>query len=75
MRTYRWKLHLDDVEPHWLTGKRAAAVLGVNVTRLNALAARGFVPFAVHSDGTRMYRREQLEVVATARDARWSKFH
>ena len=44
LRVYRWKLHLDDVEPYWLTGKRAAAVLGVNVTRLNTLARRGFVP-------------------------------
>ncbi len=64
---YGWRAHLDDVEPYWLTGERAAGVLGVNVTRLNQLAARGFLPFETHADGTRLYRREQLEVVAQAR--------
>ncbi len=71
LQVYRWRQHLSDVEPYWLTAKRAAAVLHVNVSRLNALVTRGFVPFEVHTDGTRLYRREQLEVVATAREARW----
>lgn len=71
LRIYRWRQHLNDVDPYWLTGQRAAVVLGVNVTRLNQLVARGFVSFEVHADGTRLYRREQLAVVAKARDARW----
>ena len=71
LRTYRWRQHLSDVEPYWLTGQRAAGVLGVNVTRLNALARRGFIPYETHADGTRLYRREQLEVIAMAREARW----
>jgi hypothetical protein len=37
---------------------------GVNHTRLNQLAVRGFLPFEVHVDGTRLYRREQLKVGA-----------
>ncbi|MBA2560500.1 MAG: helix-turn-helix domain-containing protein [Propionibacteriales bacterium] len=39
LRTYRWRRHLDDAEPYWVTGRRAAEVLEVNVTRLNQLAA------------------------------------
>ena len=56
-----------------LLGDREASrgILGVNVARLGQLFAKGFVPFVVHVDGTRLYRREQLEVVANARDARW----
>ncbi len=71
MQVYRWRRHLDDVEGYWLTAGRAADVLAVNVTRLNQLVAADLLPYVVHSDGTRLYRRQQLEVVATARDARW----
>jgi len=71
MTVYRWRLHLDATKPYWITGKRAAAVLGVNEARLRVLAAKGFVPFATHLDGTRLYRREQLELVAQGRAARW----
>ncbi len=71
LQLFRWKRHLKDSDPYWVTGQRAADVLGVNVTRLNQLAARGFVPFATHADGTRLYRREQLEVVSYARATRW----
>jgi hypothetical protein len=52
---------------------RTKGILGVNHTRLNQLAVRGFLPFEMHADGTRLYRREQLEVVANARDARWAR--
>ena len=70
LELYDWR---KDRGPHsyWVVGKRAAEILGVNVSRLNQLATRGFLPFVMHSDGTRMYRRKQLEVVANARDARW----
>jgi hypothetical protein len=32
----------------------------VNRTRSNQLAVRGFLPFEVHLDGTRLHRREQF---------------
>lgn len=67
---YPWRDHLDDLAPYWVTAKRATRILGVNHTRLNQLAVRGFVPFEMHVDGVRLYRREQLEVVADAREAR-----
>jgi predicted site-specific integrase-resolvase len=70
-RSYDWRKRLHDDQSYWLTGQRAADVLGVNRARLNQLADRGFVPYVTHDDGTRLYRREQLEVVANARQARW----
>lgn len=71
VRTYKHWRHKNDPDSYWVTGRRAAAVLGANVSRLNQLATRGFLPFEVHADGTRMYRREQLLTVANARQARW----
>jgi len=71
---YRWRDHLGELDAYWITGQRAADVLGVNVARLNALAVKGFIPHETHADGTRLYRREQLEVVARARAARWYRF-
>ncbi len=68
---YRRTQHRDDVTPYWVTGKRAAELLGVNVSRLNQLAARDGAPYVVHADGTRLYRADQLRVVGNARAARW----
>lgn len=70
-RTYRYKLHIDDTDSYWVTNLRAADILGVSRPRLNQLAAAGLIPFEVHADGTRLYRREQLMTVANAREARW----
>jgi hypothetical protein len=68
---YEWRRHRDDLDPYWVPGNRAAGILGVNVTRLNQLAEREFLPFEIHADATRLYRHEQLAVVANARDSRW----
>jgi hypothetical protein len=73
-RVYQWRRHRHDLDPYWVTGARAAGILGINITRLNQLAVRGFVPFELHVDGTRLYRREQLAVVANARDVRWARY-
>lgn len=37
----------------------------MNVARLNQLANKGFLPFEVHADGTRLYRRRV--------SSRWSR--
>jgi len=71
LRTYLHWRHKNESESYWVTGRRAADVLGVNVARLNQLVAKGFLPYEVHADGTRMNRREQLATVANAREARW----
>lgn len=56
---------------YWVGATAAARILGVNVSRLNQLVAAGRVPFELHADGRRVYRREQLLTVANAREARW----
>jgi hypothetical protein len=63
---------LDDEDSYWVTARHAKGIPGVNHPRLNQLAVGGCVPFEVHVDGTRLYRREQLEVEANARDAPWA---
>ena len=71
LQTYRHHRHKGNQDSYWVTGQRAADILGVNVSRLNQLVARGFLPYKTHIDGTRMYRREQLMTVSNAREARW----
>ncbi len=39
MQVYRWRRHLDDADPYWLTAGRAADVLRIHVTRVNQLVA------------------------------------
>ncbi len=56
---------------YWVGATAAARILGVNVARLNQLVAAGRVPFEVHAEGHRMFRREQFLTVANARAARW----
>lgn len=63
---YAWRAHIDDASSYWVTGERAAAVLGVSRTRLNQLATARRVPFVRHQDGTRLYRRAQLELIASS---------
>ncbi len=41
------------------------------MARLNQLVAAERIPFEIHTDGRRIYRREQLLTVNNARDARW----
>jgi len=61
-----------DVESsYWVGATTAAELLGVGVARLDQLVVVERIPFAVHTDGRRIYRREQLLTVANARDGRW----
>lgn len=55
--------------PYWATTDEAATILGVSTTRVRQLVAAGRLPAVRH--GRRwVFRRDQLEVVANARDAR-----
>lgn len=63
---YAWRAHIDDASSYWVTGERAAAVLGDSRARLNQLATARRVPFVRHQDGTRLYRRAQLELIASS---------
>lgn len=54
----------------WLTGVQAAEILGVSHVRISQLADEGRIPVHVTRSGQRVYRKEQLEVVAHARATR-----
>jgi hypothetical protein len=58
---YPWRHHLHDPSSYWVTGARAAGGLGITIGRLNQLADAQRLPFVRHEDGTRLYRRAQLE--------------
>jgi hypothetical protein len=51
LQVYRWREHRDDVDPYWVTGTRAASILGVNVARLNQLTIRGCLPYETSPPG------------------------
>lgn len=63
---YSWRTHLGDASSYWVTGNHAAAVLGVSRARLSQLSAERRVPFVRHQDGTRLYRRAQLKLIASS---------
>ncbi len=54
----------DEESSYWVGATTAAELLGVGVARLNQLVAVERIPFEVHTDGRRIYRREQLLTVA-----------
>lgn len=66
---YRWRQHLGDSDPYWVTGWRAAQVLGVGTARLSSLSKRSLLPYLLHHEGVRLFRHQQLAMLA--RDARW----
>jgi hypothetical protein len=71
LRTYAYSKHVRDPDSYWVTGQRAADILGVNMARVRQLAYAGLIPSERHADGTFMHRREQLTTVANAREAQW----
>ena len=61
---YPWRRYLRDPWSYWVTGQDAADLLGIDVSRLDQLTSAGRVPCVNHRDGTRLYRRSQLTVMA-----------
>lgn len=61
---YPWWRHTGDAGSYWVTGQSAADVMGVCRSRLNQLADKDRVPYVTHRDRTRLYRRQQLEVMS-----------
>jgi hypothetical protein len=73
MEVYGRRQHDDDEAPYWVTGARATRIIGVNMSRLPGTRRGGLVPHMTTSGGARLFRREQLEVVANTRRARWAR--
>jgi hypothetical protein len=67
---FSWRRHSHDPDPYWVTGQRAADVLGVSRSRLGQLADAHHVPHVRHQDGTRLYRRRELAALKHARESR-----
>lgn len=60
------------IDNPWLNGRQAAQVLGVSHNRVSQLAAGEKIPVHYTKSGQRVYRLQQLLVVAQARNL---KFH
>jgi hypothetical protein len=67
---YPWRRHLADADSYWCTPQQAATVLGVSVQHVKQLLATDKFPHVVHSSGTRLMRRAQLEIHATSQTTR-----
>lgn len=67
---FAWRRHADDDEPYWITGQRAADLLGVSRSRLGQLAEAHQIPHVRHQDGTRLYRRHELASMRNLRHTR-----
>jgi excisionase family DNA binding protein len=68
---YRWRQHVDDPAAYWVTDEPAARILNVEAYLVEPILAGERIPYVDHVDGVRMYRRLQVEEVATARAVRW----
>ncbi len=61
-----WPGQMSD---YWVSPAEAAGmILGVTLGRVRQLADAGRIPYEVTPSGHRLYRREQLEVVAKRED-------
>ena len=81
VKRQRHGLDLADVEylalqrytpghPWFATNREAAQILGVSRSRVSQLVNAGRLPF-VERRGRRYFRRQQIQVIANARNARW----
>jgi excisionase family DNA binding protein len=57
-------------DSYFVTIAGAAELLGISRPRVIQLGDRGFLPYLVACNGWRLYRRQQIEVVANSRTAR-----
>ena len=65
----RWSGVTGD-DSYWVTVRQAAAILGVNRSRVGQLVEAERIPFETTPSGRRLFRRQQLEVIGNARLAR-----
>jgi hypothetical protein len=59
-----WLRHVHEPATYCVVGRDAAEIVGVTRATLTRLTEMDRVPFVRHRDGTRLYRRAQLETVA-----------
>ncbi len=56
---------------YWMSRSGAAQLLGISGKRVQQLTEADRLPYVIHRDGWRLYRRAQLEVVGNARGTRF----
>lgn len=69
----RWPLGKGtrlEADSYWVTAPAAARILGVSRSRVGQLVDTGRLPYVRAARGVRLFRREQLEVIANARLSR-----
>ncbi len=57
---------------YWVTRRGAAGVIGVSDRQVAYLTDADRLPYVVHSNGWRLYRRAQVEVIGNARRERYA---
>lgn len=58
-------------ENPWINGREAARILGISTSRVSQLADDELIPVHLTMTGRRVYRLQQLQVVANARNHRF----
>ena len=62
--------HTDDSESYWVTVGQAAEILDLSVQRVKQLLDEDRLPYLLPRFGVRLMRRQQIDVVANARQSR-----
>jgi excisionase family DNA binding protein len=63
---YRWRAHLNDEAPYWVTVGQAARLLQVPRSEVLRMLASGSVQHIRHVSGTRLIRRDLLPGVSAS---------
>jgi excisionase family DNA binding protein len=60
-------------DSYFVTTAGAAELMSISRPRVIQLGNKGFLPFLVACNGWRLYRLDQIEVVANSRLVRWAR--
>lgn len=70
---YSFEAHAGDDTSYWVTSEQAAVILSVELSQVELALSGERVPHLVHQDGTKMFRRHQVEEIAEHRARRWGE--
>jgi hypothetical protein len=60
-------------DSYFVTTAGAAELMGISRPRVIQLGSKGFLSYLVARNGWRLYRRDQIEVIANSRPVRWAR--
>ena len=70
MSLARLRHRQHEPHPYWATTEEAAVVLGVSRSNVPLMMVSGRLPYETAANGRRYVRRQQLEVIANARETK-----